>query len=63
MSERPDFVNDIYLNYLNDLRDNGIINMFSAVPYLMREFPGEITIEEARCILGYWIVNFGEYNR
>jgi hypothetical protein len=37
--------------------------MFAAVPYLIKKFPGEITVEEARYILGYWIVNFGEYDR
>jgi len=63
MSERPDFIQDIYLEYLSNLRISGIVNMFGAVPYLINKFPGELTVEEARYVLGYWIKNFGEYNR
>jgi len=27
-----------YYNYLNDLRDSGVTNMFGASPYLQEEF-------------------------
>ena len=29
---------DNYFEFLNDLRDSGVTNMFGAIPYLMDEF-------------------------
>jgi hypothetical protein len=47
-----------YFNYLNDLRDSGTTNMFGAVPYLMKEFPGELDRNEARKVLTDWMESF-----
>lgn len=43
-----------YYEYLDDLRESGIVNMINAVPYLESEF-FELSKEEARVILLNWI--------
>lgn len=43
--------------FLDDLRESGVTNMFGAVPYLMEEFP-ELTKVEARKILAEWMGTF-----
>jgi hypothetical protein len=48
------------MEYLNDLRDSGITNMFGATPYIVRHC--EIPEKEARRILGLWMNNFKEGN-
>ena len=45
-----------YFNYLNDLRDSGVTNMFGASPYLEREF--DLSSREAREVLSSWMGNF-----
>jgi hypothetical protein len=42
--------------FLDDLRESGITNMFGAAPYLANEFG--ISIEEARTILKEWMDSF-----
>ena len=62
MSNRPDFVTDEHLEYLDDLRESGITNMFDARPYLMENFD----IEDSKLagdILSYWMKTFGETDR
>ncbi len=56
--ERPDFVTDEHLIYLDDLRESGVVNMFSAGNYLRDEF--DISQPEASAILGYWMGSFSE---
>ena len=48
--------NHEYFNYLNELRDSGVTNMFGATPYLMDEFA--LSQNEARDILGKWMESF-----
>lgn len=55
---RPDFVEEAHLDYLDNLRDSSIVNMFGAVPYLLEEFSG-MTQKEARQVLQYWMESFG----
>lgn len=43
-------------DYLNDLRNSGVTNMFGAGPYLEAHFG--ITRKEARTILLEWIASF-----
>ena len=57
--QRPDYVEDEYLEYLDELRDSGDTNMFGARPYLMDEF-WNLTKQEAAAILTYWMGTFGE---
>ena len=44
--------------FLNDLRDSGVTNMFGAAPYLQKEFG--IDQKSAREVLANWMQSFGE---
>lgn len=55
--ERPEFVKDTYLRYLDAVRLSGLTNMFGAVPYLVCEFP-ELNKRQARAVLSYWMKTF-----
>ena len=57
--QRPDYVKDEHLEFLDELRDSGDTNMFGARPYLMNEF-WDLTKQEAAAILTYWMGTFGE---
>ncbi len=52
--ERPEFVLDDYLEFLDYAKKTHKINMFGARPYLMQEFP-ELTKQLAREVLIYWM--------
>ena len=56
--DRPIFVNDEHLEFLDVLRETGVTNMFGAAPYLVREF--EIPEKEANKTLVYWMKTFSE---
>lgn len=56
--DKPDFVEDEYLEYLDDLRESGETNMFGARPYLADEF--DLEAKQAGKILSYWIKSFAE---
>jgi len=58
---RPDFVTDEHLEYLDDLRESGITNMFGASPYVKAEF--DLDDRTARKILTYWMQSFGNEDR
>jgi hypothetical protein len=47
-----------FFEYLNDLRDSGVTNMFGASPYLVDEFG--LSKNEARKILMAWMNSFNE---
>jgi hypothetical protein len=55
--DRPEFVKNVYLKYLNAVRESGLTNMFGAVPYLVCEFP-ELDKRQARAVLSYWMRTF-----
>lgn len=59
MNERPKHVTEEQLVYLDVLRESGVVNMFGAAPYVQDEFP-ELTKDEARKVLTYWMQTFGE---
>lgn len=46
--------------YLDELRESGITNMFGAAPYVAEEF--NIEKEEARKYLTEWMESFGKRN-
>ena len=50
---------DEYFDFLVELRDSGITNMWGAAPYLQEEFP-ELSTTEARAVLVDWINSFNE---
>lgn len=58
--ERPDFLEEEHLEYLNDLRDSGETNMFGARPYLINEFG--LSKKDAASILSYWMEAYSERN-
>lgn len=59
MVERPEIVTDDHLEFLDDLWESGITNMFSAHPYLQDEFP-KLSEKEAKTILIYWMKSCGQ---
>lgn len=54
--ERPDYLEDEHLEYLDVLRASGATNMFGAAPYLQEAFGLDRT--EARKVLVYWMETF-----
>ena len=61
MTERPEFVEDEHLLFLDNLRETGATNMFGAAPYLSEIF--DLGKAEARQILSYWMKTFGKEER
>ena len=59
--QKPEIVTDEHLEYLDDLRESGEINMFEAGEYIEDEF--NISKDEARTIIMYWMKSFGDKNR
>lgn len=57
--QRPDFVKDFHLSYLDDLMASGVTNMFAAAPYL-QFFDNSLSINRARKILSYWMDTFSD---
>lgn len=57
--EKPDFVKEDHLLFLDDLRESGVTNMYGATPYLMEEF-AELNKNQAMKVLIYWMNTFGE---
>lgn len=58
MKERPEIVTDEHLEYLDDLRESGVTNMFGAAPYVQECFG--VSRTESRTILTYWMETFEE---
>ena len=57
--ERPEACKEEHLEYLDDLRESGVTNMFGAGSYIEREY-SELTGKEAKDILLYWMETFSE---
>ena len=55
----PDLLTDEHLEYLDNLRDSGVTNMYGAGAYLEVDFP-ELGRREAREIVGYWMQTFSD---
>ena len=55
--ERPDFVSDEHLEFLDDLRESGATNMYGATPYLEEAFD-DLKRDEATKVLSYWMKTF-----
>jgi hypothetical protein len=58
---RPDYVTTENLEYLDDLRESGVTNMFGASVYLVSEFG--VSKGLSIKILSYWMKSFGDENR
>ena len=59
--ERPEKCKIEHLEFLDQLRELGVTNMFGAVPYLIEAF--DLTRDEASKILSYWMKTFGQEGR
>jgi len=59
MEDKPEKLKEEHLEYLDELRDSGITNMYGARPYLMGAYP-ELKSNEAGGILTYWMKTFSE---
>lgn len=46
--------------YLEILRRSGITNMFGAGPYIVEQFDGRYTRDEARELLKEWMESYGK---
>ena len=57
-TKRPTIIKDIHLQYLDDLRESGVTNMFGAGIYLEQQF--SLKAMDAEKILGYWMESFEE---
>jgi hypothetical protein len=53
---RPAICTDEHLNYLDDLRDSGITNMWNASSFLEEYF--DLSSNDAKNIFLYWIGTF-----
>lgn len=60
-TDRPTFVTDEHLEYLDDLRESGRTNMYGAGKYLVAEF--NLPNPVARNVLSYWMETFGKEKR
>lgn len=75
--KRPECVTEAHLEFLDDLRESGVTNMFGAAPFLDNNFPelreGDDSFrassvhrpssKKAHEILQYWMDSFGNPNR
>ena len=59
MKDKPSYVTEEHLIYLDELRESGETNMFGARPYLMEEFD-ELVGAVAGQILSYWMESYEE---
>lgn len=60
-TKRPEYVTNEHLEYLDELRESGVTNMYGASVYVERLF--EIESKEAKNILMYWMQSFGNDDR
>jgi len=56
--EKPKYITEKHLRFLDRLRESGVTNMYGASPYLEKAF--SIKREIALEILGYWMKTFKE---
>jgi len=60
-SKRPDIVEDEHLEFLDDLRESGVTNMFGAGEYVTDEFG--LDRRDASAVVQYWMKSFGKEDR
>lgn len=61
IDDKPADLKDEHLEYLDDLRESGVTNMFGASPYLKEAFhlKEPVAVE----ILSYWMKTFSTRHR
>jgi hypothetical protein len=58
VKEMPKGMTDEHLDYLDDLRDSGVTNMFAAPSYLQNEFA--LDKKTSVAYWSYWAETFGD---
>jgi hypothetical protein len=48
--------------YLDELRESGVTNMYGAIPYIQQKFP-ELTISQSSSLLVEWMKTFSERHK
>ena len=61
-TERPEFLTDEHLEYLDGLRESGVTNMFGAGAYL-REVFDDLKRGQEHKVLAYWMDTFSERHK
>jgi len=56
--KRPDYCDEEHLEYLDDLRESGVTNMYGAGSYLQEDYG--FTHNESSDVLHYWMKTFSE---
>ena len=56
--EAPPFVQSYMLDYLDELRESGQVNMFAAAPFVASQF--ELPSAQARVVVLYWMRTYSE---
>ena len=59
--ERPEYVTDEHLKFLDNLRESGVTNMLGAGVYISGTFSTDTELSNK--ILSYWMKTFGEEDR
>lgn len=54
---RPDWITEDMLWFLDDLRESGVTNMFGARPYILEEYD-KLNEDESGELLTYWMKSF-----
>ena len=57
--DRPEFVTDEHLEYLDELRESGATNMYGAWRFLRDVFT-DLLPEQAHAVLSYWMNTFSD---
>ena len=55
----PEFYTQEHKDFLDNLRESGVTNMFGAAPYVQDMFP-ELSKSEAKSVLIHWMKTFGK---
>tara|TARA_R110000868_G_scaffold164550_2_gene397262 strand:+ start:8043 stop:8219 length:177 start_codon:yes stop_codon:yes gene_type:complete len=50
---KPEFIKDVHIQFLEELREGGSTNMLKAVPHIQQEFYMEES--DAKTLLRYWM--------
>ena len=58
MHSTPEYTQEEVYQFLDELRESGVTNMFGASPYIIKEFA--VTRYEANRLLNKWMVDWNK---
>ena len=58
---KPDYLTQNMLEFLDELRESGVTNMFGAAPYVQEEF--DLDKNQSKEVLSYWMHTFSERHK